>query len=697
MRQAGPLILTMLALTTAPAVADPLVTSTYTLYGTPGLIEMPTAESAADAELSTTFTAFGDDIRNTLSFQITPRLSGSFRYAKLPGFNANTSTTRYDRSFDLRFRVFDERKYLPAVAVGLQDFIGTGVYSSEYVVATKSIGSKIRVSGGLGWGRLGTYNSIGAPLGERPDADIGLGGTTNAIQWFRGKVAPFGGASFAATEQLTFKVEYSSDAYIYEVGKALIDRASPWNFGVDYGFKSGVRVAAAYTYGDRISLQVTLPVNPRRSAGGPGNEPGPLPVQPREGTLSVADLGWAEDRGQVDTLRRTIGEVLARDGIVLEAMALTGNTAQLRLRNQRYPQQAQALGRVARILTRALPASVEIFVLTPVVAGVPSANVTFRRSDLEALENAPSEAILLRTQFSNAAGPAPEAMVYSDGLYPRFSWSLGPYVNTSFFDPDAPVRIDTGIRLAARYDLMPGVIASGSVIQRVAGNLGDINRTSNSVIQKVRTDAGLYLSAQGPVLEQATLAYYARPWGDFYSRITAGYLERMYGGLSTELLWKPVDSKLALGAELNYVKQRAFDGRVGFRDYEVLTGHASAYYSFENGYHGQVDVGRYLAGDYGATLSIDREFTNGWRVGAFATLTDVPFADFGEGSFDKGIRLRIPLSWALGRPVRNAYATTLRPLTRDGGARLGVAGRLYERVRSDHQPEIAKSWGRFWR
>jgi len=171
----------------------------------------------------------------------------------------------------------------------------------------------------------------------------------------------------------------------------------------------------------------------------------------------------------------------------------------------------------------------------------------------------------------------------------------------------------------------------------------------------------------------------------------------MYGGVSGELLWKPVESRLALGAEVNYVRQREFDQLFGFQDYDVVTGHASAYYDFGNGFHGQVDAGRYLAGDLGATISLDREFANGWRIGAYATFTDVSAEEFGEGSFDKGIRVTIPLSWVTGQPSRAKSQTVLKSLSRDGGARLNVDGRLYERVRDSHLPELEDDWGRFWR
>ncbi len=53
----------------------------------------------------------------------------------------------------------------------------------------------------------------------------------------------------------------------------------------------------------------------------------------------------------------------------------------------------------------------------------------------------------------------------------------------------------------------------------------------------------------------------------------------------------PNDSRLAFGVELNQVVQRDFDQLFGLRDYEVTTGHASAYWDVASGYGFQVDAG----------------------------------------------------------------------------------------------------------
>ena len=157
------------------------------------------------------------------------------------------------------------------------------------------------------------------------------------------------------------------------------------------------------------------------------------------------------------------------------------------------------------------------------------------------------------------------------------------------------------------------------------------------------------------------------------------------------------DSRLGLGVELNHVWARDYDGGFGLRDYGVTSGHVSAYYRLNDDFDLQVDAGRYLAGDWGATLTLERTFDNGWRVGAFATLTDVSFENFGEGSFDKGIELEIPFAWFLGNSTRRSADVTLRPVLRDGGARLNVQGRLHDLVIDYTRPRLEETEAMIWR
>ena len=676
---------------------------TLNFFGAAGLIEMPSAEVMPDGEFSTTISHFGGITRNTLTFQITPRLSGSFRYAATEGLNLAGFETYFDRSFDLRYQLLQQREgsWLPSVAIGLQDFVGTGIYAGEYIVASRSFGDTLTVTGGIGWGRLGSYNSIGAPFSESRPAFVpgDTGGEVSYDQWFRGQAALFGGIEWHPTDRLGLLVEYSSDAYRTETAQGVFQRESPWNFGVEYQLNRSLRMGAYYLYGSEVGVNFAFSFNPRRPITPMNNRPYPGPVPIRPDRVDSPDLwatDWIESPRARPALGRRLSEALDAEGQDLVAYDLGAYEAEIRIQNTRYIAVAQALGRSARVMAEILPPSVETFHITLMDDGLAVSTLTMRRSDLEALEQEPDATEALQTVVGLRAALPTDEEDLVDGLYPRFDWSLRPYTRSSYFDPDNPVLMNLGIRLGASYEFRPGWRVDGSLTYRLAGNLDQV-RTSASALPPVRTSRALYEQHDGIAVERLTFSHARSLGNDFYGRVTVGYLERMYGGLSAELLWRPVTSRLALGAEVNYVMQRDIDMGFGFGGYDVVTGHVSAYYDLANGFHVQIDAGRYLAGDWGATLSIDREFRNGWTVGAFMTLTDVSAQQFGEGSFDKGIRFSIPVSWFTGQPSRQTVGTTVRPITRDGGARLEVPDRLYDRVRDGHLGTIDDQWAQVWR
>ena len=79
--------------------------------------------------------------------------------------------------------------------------------------------------------------------------------------------------------------------------------------------------------------------------------------------------------------------------------------------------------------------------------------------------------------------------------------------------------------------------------------------------------------------------------------------------------------------------------RFQLRDYQTTLGHINLFYDAGGLFDIEINAGRYLAGDWGITTNLSRRFGSGWVVGGYATFTDVPFAEFGEGSFVKQFML----------------------------------------------------------
>ena len=126
---------------------------------------------------------------------------------------------------------------------------------------------------------------------------------------------------------------------------------------------------------------------------------------------------------------------------------------------------------------------------------------------------------------------------------------------------------------------------------------------------------------------------------------------------------------------------------------------ASLYYDLPNDWIIKIDAGKYLAGDLGSTVSIKRSFNNGWEFGAYATLTDVPFSTFGEGSFEKGVTIKAPISWLTGRKSRAMQNAVIRPITGDGGAKLILSSDkyLYNTISEYAEKSIYDNWKRVFR
>ncbi|MCA1338186.1 YjbH domain-containing protein [Pseudooceanicola marinus] len=687
---------------------------TLSFFGTPGLVDMPSADMMRDGDLSLSFNAFGPTQRYALTFQITPRLSGTFRYALIQDYDSD-NRTRYDRSFDLRYRLVEERGWVPDVVIGLQDFGGTGIYAGEFLVAGKTLPGNLRVSAGLGWGRLATRDSFDNPLSvisDSFDRRAGFAGTGefDLDNFFRGEAAFFGGIQWQATERLSMAVEYSTDTQAPEVDRAEYDYSSPLNFAATYRLRPGLDLTGAWMHGTTAGLMLNYTMNPLTPVEPSGTEAAPPPVVPRQ---SAAALGWGDvgrlgtgqpraDGGQGPDIRAMARAQMAALGLELMSFELSRDQVRLHMRNMRYPAQPEAIGRTARVLSGLLPPEVETIVIYLDEGGLTPAVVTLNRSDLESLEfDVDGSWKSFSRAHIRAAEPGENLRAAGDAVlpdtFPRLSYRLGGFVEPSYFDPDNPVRYNAGLQFDLDYEVTPGLRFSTLLRQPLIGNRDEVTRTSDSVLPHVRSDGGLYDRETDFEIRNLYGNYSFQPGGDLYGRVTAGYLEKMYAGVSGELLWKPVDSRLALGMELNYVQQRAFDGLFGLRDYEVATGHASAYYDMGNGFIGQVDAGRYLAKDWGATFSLMREFNNGFQVGAYFTLTDVSSEEFGEGAFDKGIWFRVPITWLSGTPSKSGFSQTLRPLTRDGGARLNVPERLYPALRGSQVPELEEDWGRFWK
>ena len=378
------------------------------------------------------------------------------------------------------------------------------------------------------------------------------------------------------------------------------------------------------------------------------------------------------------------------------AVAIEGGQARIAVADGPYRTLAQVVGRAVRAVQPILPPDVESLVIAWSRDGVEIARLMVLRSAMEAAATGHGSAEeVFATATLMAPGDPFEGAVRAPGL--GFTWGIAPAVRLVLGDPTRTLLWQAGVAANGRVELGAGFSLAGSVALVAAQNL-DGAAPSDSLLPRVRSDYALYAQEGSPVA-MPTL-YAERMWSlapDVFARGTAGYLEPMFAGISGEVLWRPHDRPFAIGIDVNYVAQRDYDQRFGLQDYRVTTGHVSLYADLPWwNLTAVLRGGRYLAGDWGGTLELGRRFDSGIEVGGFVTLTDVPFSQFGEGSFDKGIYVRVPLD-LFGVQTRNSVGAVIRPTQRDGGQRLAVDSPLWEVTRDGREDALRRGVAWFTR
>ncbi len=361
-----------------------------------------------------------------------------------------------------------------------------------------------------------------------------------------------------------------------------------------------------------------------------------------------------------------------------------------------YFNEAKNIGRTARLLTQEMPSQVEIFTLVTEKEGLPISEVSVLRRDLEnakRYQSSPEE------MWANSVVQTPghaksDPSVPSGKSYPQMEWGIIPGMKSHFGgNEDGRFRHDLYVHLYGLVQVSRHLSLAGEIKQFITGDLDKIPLDTTPDVPKVRSDVSLYTREGRRSIERLEFNYSHALDESFFTRLSAGLLESMYGGVSAEVLYRPYTSNLAIGAELNWVKQRNYDQLFSFRDYQTLTGHVTLYHENEKyNITSKLSAGRYLAGDFGATLDISRHFKNGIRLGVWATYTDMSAEKFGAGSFDKGIYLTVPLEIFWYKPSTRDVRFDFRSLGRNGGQKLDRRQDLYDLISSGRKDRLENDW-----
>ncbi len=611
------------------AFSDSFQYNSYNNHGVVGLINMPTARFFNESVHGITIYDGTPDQKITLTSSPYDWFEASFFYTNVQDkpYPYYEYQDYKDKGFNLKLRIKEEGS-LPAIAIGINDIAGTGLYSSEYIVASYGL-NNIDFHLGIAWGTLNGADSkiknpfidIDSSFQNRPKTYEGAGGQFQASRYFSSEdVSPFFGLSYSLNQKTLFKLEKDTT-----LTNGFIDYESSnsdYSIGLDYSLNENFVLGFSYERGNFTSIRFLYKSNPRKN-------------------YKKYEYKTPETTKDGDKYSKLIAN-LEENGIGVNKVIETANSIGLELTQFRHSN----LQLVEEIIYRS------------------TRNAGIQKDIKKNLKVVNLNAV---SEYDN------DFEKNSKLIYKRESKKAFNSSNRIRFKPFIASREEffKGALLVendSEYVIRDNLLFHSNLKYSLADNFDDLRFPPvDTYPAQVRSDVKQYLKNmdKGIILGRAQLDYYLTPYKNHHLMLSGGILEDMFSGYGFEYLYYENDKNYSVGFEIFDVKKRDYEWGFGTLDYENITGHINLYYRNYGlvPFDMKLSYGEYLAGDVGTTIELSRSYSNGMNFGVFASNTDVSATQFGEGSFDKGIFFNIPI-------YGNLINYTWRPLTKDPGAKL---------------------------
>ena len=654
------------------------------LNGETGYINMPNGRVDPDGtfHIGYSFAKPYSSLWSSITFL--PRVELNARYTRIMSGDIGAGNPLWQGYGDYKDKVasgklilLEEGRYSPSLAFGINDILGTGLFKSRYLAASKQFGS-LDITMGVGEGRI-----------DGPFA----GGRYEPEAWKGFALA----AEYDANnyKQDLYSAQTGVDQRSKGIGTAL-EYHRGW-FGSQLSYRAGK---------PGINMYFSIPLGKKEFIPKIDEPPPDTEIVPRP-TLTE----WNTD----PKYRQDLTDRLLKQDFKNVHVNVSGNVAEATLTNTRISLPSRAVGRAARSILLCTPPDVQEIKINYTVRDMPFATYNFTDADqlrryFNGLESrkqlAPSVAIEyampkkepVQAKVQDEFAQSPSSEEYSVTSFDSNEGDLislhsenekldrihvAPGLGLYFNDPSGALRYQTFINAAYAKQLKESVFFKGVAQLTVVQDVSAVQEPSNSLLPHVRSDIADYMKNGNFKLTQAVLNKFYHPWQRFYVRSSAGLYEEMFGGVGGQALYFPEQAPWAFDISLDALRQRETAGWFTFRDYSTVTALAALHYRLPiSGLTTTVRVGRFLAKDEGARFEMKRRFRSGIEVGAWYTVTngnDITTPGSPSSPYhDKGVFMTIPLGSMLTKDTQAAPTMSISPWTRDVGQMVVSPGDLYD-------------------
>ena len=604
-----------------------------------------------------------------------------------------------DKGFNIKFKYKSKNNNKPYFAIGLDDFAGTGLFTREYIVVTKEL-RDMKITAGLGWGKFVGDDSFDSPFSLISDkfsfrpiesSNRDLGGVPSYDKWFRGDANLLGGIEYFLPNKKGMSIKLEYDPYNYfdfsvqNVSGASYGRRkkdSNINIGVSYPLNKFININASFIKGNTLNLSFTIATTFHENLK---NKPRFNPKMALEENEDQSTIAFYE----------SILANLNNNNLLLQTASIEEQQLDISISTSEHRNAIRSSSYAASIaqkVSEIYKIDINQINISHINAGVELNNIKYIANHVNN-DNLPIELLIRSTELRSGDPSGYLKDKFRPNInFPVIFSSISPNLITHIGNPEQFFFGGINIQQIGEIQFSRNLLLSTELNARIYDNFEDTFNGPGSVMEHVRTDIVDYLKEDGLVISRMQLDYIWSPQKDIYAKFSGGIYETMFAGYGIETLYKPFDKNYSLGFEVFHVKQRSFDQRFSFKDYNTVTGHFNFGYSLPLGIESNISFGRYLAKDDGFTFDLSRRTKSGFKAGIYFTRTNVSAETFGEGSFDKGFYFQIPMDLFSTGYSGNYSTFKLSPLTRDGGAKLIHDKDLKGLIYNSTYRELSQQW-----
>lgn len=674
----------IIVLTALVACATPVALAQPNINGETGYINMPSGRIEADGTFRMGYSFAKPYASVWTSITFLPRVELNARYSRIMTGEIGGNNPFWQGYGDYKDKVtsgkvllLEEGWFKPALSIGINDFQGTGLFSSRYLAASKQ------------------YGALDATLG------VGNGRISGVFAGARYAPAAWNGIALAA--------EYDANNYRQDLfsQQTRVDQRNK-GLGLALEYRRG-------WLGSQLSYRAGKPgINIYAAIPFAKNEFIPKLDEPAADTGIVA-RPTLEQWNADPKYRQDLTDRLLKQDFKNIHVDVSGQVAEATLTNTRISLPSRAVGRAARSILLCSPQEVSEIRINYTVSDMPFATYTFADAGklqryFNGLESrkqlAPSVAIDYAVPQQAAAKARMQSYPMQDHAPDEYSSThldsnegdivsyrsesarldkirVAPGVGFYFNDPSGALRYETFVNASYGKQLKEGLFFKAATQLTLWQDVNGVRQPSNSLLPHVRTDVADYKKNGNLKLTQALLNKFYHPRQRVYARASAGLYEEMFGGAGGQVLYFPEQAPWAFDVSVDALRQRDTGGGLSFRSYSTVTALASLHYRLPiNGLTAAVRAGRFLARDMGARVEMKRRFRSGFEVGAWYSLTnghDITTPGTPAHPYhDKGVFMSIPLGSMLTRDTQARPRIAISPWTRDVGQMVVSPGDLYD-------------------